>query len=626
LPRGSECWDAALLAAWGTGWEDYFGPDNQHHPLILLAEIGPRCSDFETWCKTRQVDLLWIVKMPGLNCARLRLPLQLLEALSLAPGVVVLQLGQALRPRRKLDIDRDPRALGPSLKAPVPVSDAQTLIAVIDHGCPFAHPLFRSARGAAAAGTRVHAIWDQDPRPEFLASSGTMPRELGSGRQVVQAQLDAWIAEGRALGLDDHALYERVAYRALRARWTHGAAALGVADNAKAGLVFVQLPRSSVIAPSAGAIDVNILEALIYIDRCRGPRTKRVQVLIDYGSFLGPHDGSSLFERTLDAFLADASRNDASANPEQRCFEVVFATGNGHDKAIHASLPAGTSPERDHALDWLIPPGSEVGTQAELWIDAKALPLSVFVQVQAGLARRISLNSRGTLPSVVALGQGLHAVIKPHHRGPQGQQVQVLLCANAQARHSRRVHVELRLGSTLSSPLHAYSVWGGRNPGVNRAIVPPRFVLPTGKPTAWTLNSPGSLLGSACGQSPHVLLVGGFEAWAPYRRAPYACGGPARAGRRSAQGAVPSGNDCVAVCEEQASLAGLRLNGVSATSTVRVNGTSFAAPQVVRSRANGEPLDRTPPAPLPPAPRPLQRDEFGEPRWPAWHGFARLST
>jgi len=173
--------------------------------------------------------------------------------------------------------------------------------------------------------------------------------------------------------------------------------------------------------------------------------------------------------------------------------------------------------------------------------------------------------------------------------------------------------IGLKYQVASAQPVHLYTCWGGRNPGLPQRLQPTRFIVPKGM-NGVRVTGTGSLLGSGCGQT--TLMAGGYERWIRLARAEYSGGGAARGGKRAVL--APSGKvgaDWLAATDEYPSLPGLLCIGTRSAALIRAQGTSFAAPQAARKLSAG--VLAVFPAPaqaLPQGSVQKPRDEYFEPR------------
>jgi hypothetical protein len=233
-----------------------------------------------------------------------------------------------------------------SVQAPI-ISTTPKLIGIIDNGCPFAHEAIRSPLG----GTRVLSIWDQND--EF--GSAAMPYGMSYGRVLSRPLLKKLMTDATVDGvLNESLCYQASGLDMLQQGRSHGAHVLGLAageykyrgigknqtdvgkiplaDKAsQSDIVFVQLPRSAIQAPSRGSQTLHLLNGLRYLVACAGKKTKDIYAVIDYGSYLGPHDATSLFERAVDELVRQVKM-------KGKRLHVIFAVGNGRQERFHASF------------------------------------------------------------------------------------------------------------------------------------------------------------------------------------------------------------------------------------------------------------------------------------------------
>ena len=206
------------------------------------------------------------------------------------------------------------------------------VIAVIDDGCPFDHPALRSERGH-----RVTALWQQDHRPGHPA-----PPDLGYGR-LLERTPGGWlpaagpppapIQRARHARLPGHGVASwHLAAGAFDAtRQDHPGAPAGDAA-AQADLLAVQLPGALLDDTGCAALGVHLLDGLHFIRRqARAADPGRaVEVSLGYGTQGGPHDGTGL----MDAAVAELLAADTGLH-------LVVAAGNSHRLACRARATIG---------------------------------------------------------------------------------------------------------------------------------------------------------------------------------------------------------------------------------------------------------------------------------------------
>jgi hypothetical protein len=268
---------------------------------------------------------------------------------------------------------RTPQPMPKLRKTAAPRSARSTVIGIIDDGCPFAHPNLSDTAGRP----RVKHLWDKgdDVVGVGLGSVPWVePPGFIGGREI----------HGDALAAYSAVFGERKVYPAVgidrisgRSR-THGNGICHLAagrrvpvdldgrrfteDAASAlPIVFVQLPLTTVADTTGGSIGFHVLEAMHYIHErasdiatAEDSGTPQVIVNLSYGSSAGPHDGTSLVERALVAFL--------KGHPN---VSLVVAAGNSNRDSSHVeiTLPAHSA----ETIDVLINPDHPLETYLEIW-------------------------------------------------------------------------------------------------------------------------------------------------------------------------------------------------------------------------------------------------------------------
>ena len=366
-----------------------------------------------------------------------------------------------------------------------PLDEASKLdsaIAVVDFGCPFLNMRFADRKG----GTRVAALWDQsDDGQRSVAPWWHLPHDAGYGRELGGAAMQRICAEVRGeptpeagaavkasgqtaagyaamassrLPADEAAAYRSldylIAYDDPRRRvWhaTHGAHVLDVAggshdplaatrggDAARldggreasdpagdAPLVFVQLPALTAADSSGGSLGAQLLDAVRYVlARCKS--VAPIVVNISYGSFAGPHDGSSMIERALDELLEIRRHN----------FAIVLGAGNARQAGCHVRRTA--RKDRSALLRFVLDAGDTTDTFVELWYPRPADD-SPLLQVRVRTAGRDWSDwvQRGQRADLVDPATGdLVALLQHEHCVPGSATKALVLLALAPTAHA----------------------------------------------------------------------------------------------------------------------------------------------------------------------------------------------
>lgn len=475
------------------------------------------------------------------------------------------------------------------------IDSSEVLLGIIDHGCPFAHLAFRSKTGKS----RIRAVWDQDDHPDFPGCVGTVPGNFGYGRQIDGSAIDAFLIKATVHGkVNEDLCYQLAEYGAMAGRGTHGSHTLGLmascwrspslakatgllsADIAsESDAVFVQLPREVVMTPASGAIHRFVLDGLRYLVESAGSTVERIVAVVDYGGYTGPHDGSSLFERAVDALISEVKGNG-------KVLEVVFPSGNGYDKQVYARIRS-LDANVQSLLDWWIPPANDVPTFAEVWISTSSIPV------------QFTLTAPGQNSFVpMLIGPGGSGIFQwPDSHWPlvtvvvraASEQTQLLIqiAPTGVDKSERPVAPNGRwtLGflseTTLDASIDTYTTWGGRNVGFPIRVHPTKLFVPKNQSINVEIRGAGTVLGSGCGE--RTWVIGGYKAWSPYERAQYSGAGSVRGGKRSGTGEhALQGVGLAAISEESPGLHGVLSIGNRSGTQFRLIGTSVAAPQAAR--------------------------------------------
>jgi len=294
-----------------------------------------------------EVDGGWLVTA--------RVPLGRIEAIRQADGVRSMKAAQTLRPMLDAtvpEIRAEPAALPAGSLA---AGGAGVLVGLIDSGADFAHRNFLRPDGS----TRLVAIWDQD-------GPSTPDSPFGFGKRYSAGDID--------LALSQTDPYNALGYGPPsdvpgRPKGSHGTHVMDIAAGngggsgipavaPEADIAFVEPALSDIAWQGEEVVDsffgdsVQQLEAARFLFDVAGDRPCVVNISL--GTNGGPHDGSSLVEKGIDALV--------SQQPNRA---VVIAASNSFADGIHAAggVPAGGSVD----LSWSIPETVDSQSELELW-------------------------------------------------------------------------------------------------------------------------------------------------------------------------------------------------------------------------------------------------------------------
>ena len=416
------------------------------------------------------------------------------------------------------------------------------LVAHIDWGADINHPDFRHADGS----TRFAGLWDQ-----AAAYDPAHPHRFGYGRIYSAADINA------ALLSDDP--YGTLGYtptRGKQAGGSHGSHTLGIsAGNGRAGgplglapdatLFFVDLSIQQQLPGTGLGDSAALLEALDLVAEVAsslGQHGAALPLVVNasLGRQAGQHDGKTLTEQGMDAFLLAAPGR-----------AIVQSTGNYFGRRIHASgllRPGGGA-----ALDFTVP-AAHPPHELDMWYPG---PDRFGIQVQGPAGMEAVLAAPGAVCTLLHDGQAVGRVY--HRRGdPNNGDHQLALYLDASAPAGTWA-LQLQADDVVDGRFHA---WIERGPGVGAAQA------------AFTAqdDSPCCTLGTIC-NGLRTLAVGAVDGHRTQRPlAPFSSGGPTRDGRDKP--------DLLAPGLRVLSARSAGVDGRAEPLLMRMSGTSMAAPHV----------------------------------------------
>jgi hypothetical protein len=476
------------------------------------------------------------------------------------------------------------------------------VVAFIDYGCPFAHEKFRVPNDPYR--TRVRFIWDQGRKPARPWTTPAAPNEslFWYGGELKGDCLDRLLrahSAQQSQPVNESACYEELQYSLMRGQATHGAHVMDVAAGwpdpltaqaagsrdlaGSASIVFVQLPWWTVADSSGASMNVYVVDALRYIQSRTGPDA-HVVVNLSYGYFAGPHDGSSLLERAMDAFIA-----------ERQHFDIVIPAGNSFNRNCHVSFRLG--PRDSRTWEWHVAADDPTDSFVEIWYSGEAeLSVAVKSPSESSFVQSISQgevgawsDARDADPACVV------AHVRAATESPMGDENHCALIALAPTKSVAGRYARAQYGSwqvtvqrTDSGPtdpktneveIHAWIERDDPILEVARSQRQSRFGAKQQTkeaneyPESEALRKAGTLNGIATGK--RTIVAGAYIA-ATGQLAPYTAAGPGRNGAR------PAGEIWLEPADDSVFLPGRRAAGNRSGVHVRMSGTSVAAPQVTR--------------------------------------------
>ena len=473
--------------------------------------------------------------------------------------------------------------------------------AVIDDFVAFNHSEFLDPDGSS----RIAWLWDQNHTLASPVSGGQAPpyftygMESRPGATAGSAKLRPDYS-GAALRRAYHGTAVAGLFCGKTSPWhrltrfdpTRPAARQVAAQDAASSspVIAVHLPRETVKDTSGGSLPPQILDGLHYILGKCDP-TARIVVNISYGGIAGPHDGTSLLEMAIQELVELTADR----------LLVVLPVGNSREAMCHARLTL--KPNHPERLAWKLPPDSDTPSFMEIWFpDSTVDGVSISLTSPDG---RCTACSTGTgdvqalrdpagrivgmiqFDPVSALGQSramallvLLPTLAAASRPATSQHGLWQVDINSKNRQIDNLQVSIERNDAAPGQRKRRRQSRVSEPGYNAFGQVPS--LPVDRPNGQVKRSGTT---SNIASSQYAETIGGYRL-SDLTLAPYSCGGHAPHVR---------GPFALAPSEESASQRGLRVIGQGSGDSVRMAGTSLAAPIWARFLFNEFAAGRKPP-------------------------------
>lgn len=490
---------------------------------------------------------------------------------------------------------------------------------VIDEGMAFAQDRFLLANGSA----RVEYVWNQgDPAnslPGFGYGSELRKKTLGGVPGI-----DQYLQLSRHAGLvDEEEFYRRCGqleyatrgHKSLGRRASHGSHVLHAACALDTGvlederpIVCVQLP-SEVVADTSGASGArHIYDGLLYILQRAdaiaegiGSGPLKVVANVSFGNIAGPHDGTSILEKAIDQLIDQRG----TAYPKAP-FNVVLPSGNSRLARCHARHSF-TAVGQRRRMHWAVQPDDATPSGMQIWLPHPASNpdspvLSIRVRPPGGAwgpwttENQVCTGSIGAsvVFAMVYLGAALNgdrstvwlwlAPTATHHPtqslAPSGIWDVELRRESAGRRFVAHAWIQ------RDDKPFGYPIRGRQSRFEDGAYLRKHPLsgrdIETDQAGSYVKRD-GSINAYATGKK--TIVIGGFRD-SDFTVWKHSAGGPIIPAPGSAPPAHRDGPDALAPSEDSPSHHGRLAAGNRSGSTVAMNGTSVAAPQVARLAAN----------------------------------------
>jgi subtilisin family serine protease len=242
------------------------------------------------------------------NLFSARVTLDELRKLATLPEIAFIEADYRLEPH----IDKSVVAVGGRfLHETNPRATGQgVIIGLVDTGIDWTHRDFRIDRDGDGfeESSRILWLWDQT-ESGFFGS----PQKVPFGTEYTREELESALRTGSG-GVNE------------RDESGHGTHVTGIAlgdGSASQGTFVGMAPQSEMIFVKTSYFSTDIVEGTRYVFDKAAWLGKPAVVNLSLGGHFGPHDGTSLFEQGLEAFLSQPGR------------AIVASAGNDGDQNIH---------------------------------------------------------------------------------------------------------------------------------------------------------------------------------------------------------------------------------------------------------------------------------------------------
>jgi subtilisin family serine protease len=275
------------------------------------------------------------------------IPEEQLEALRAHADVVAIELS------RPLQEHMDVAAIAIHLSDPltdlrtIPPLGNGAIIGVIDSSFDLTHPCFRTGDGKK---TRIIAAWDQE---NLVNAPGKPPEKFDYGVLYIKDMIDLAIANQNSPVIIKNEVNSGGHGTQVASVASSSGDLAGVAPEAE--LILVAYNNDLSVGGSAFVVDA----IRFAVDRARDER-KPIAINLSQGDHFGAHDGSSLLERAIDAFVKLGN------------VLIVVSAGNERNGPANHHAAGKLKPQEDFVLPFKLsqnhlPAGDEIA----IWYEAE---------------------------------------------------------------------------------------------------------------------------------------------------------------------------------------------------------------------------------------------------------------
>ncbi|TVR79045.1 MAG: T9SS C-terminal target domain-containing protein [Chitinophagaceae bacterium] len=213
------------------------------------------------------------------NIVSFRMPWQYTPKLSEISEIVYIEAGNMIQPflhEAVKDVNTDSVYSGINL--PLPFYGKDVIVAVLDWGFDYTHPMFYDT---LMQNFRIKRVWDMND------NSGTPPPAFGYGKELIGEQMIK-------AGLHDVPYWDEN-------KSSHGTHVAGIAAGGGAGTQYRGVaPESELIFISMQQTPSGMADALAYVENYADDVGKAVVYNMSFGGHVFPHDGNDLLNAVID--------------------------------------------------------------------------------------------------------------------------------------------------------------------------------------------------------------------------------------------------------------------------------------------------------------------------------------